>query len=265
MNRTPAGSTPSLLLLLLTGCAGGFEVGTPMPDAEEVARRARANSGTEAPMHVVFSWDYVGESGSFRGDGAARVNPPDRFRLDLFSTGDGSLQATLVDGVLVTSGDLGGVELPPTVFLYAMAGIFRPGPILPSRGIETPELRILEYPVEGGATRSYYLGDGRLTRLEERRAGRRERWIELEWGSDPRWPREARYRDLVDSSGVHWELQSATAQSQPYDEEHYVLPIPRRSDGLDGDARRAGGVLQLLRRRRAAQPHAHGLRRPDRE
>ena len=252
-----------LLLLPLAACGGGFERGTALPDAEEVARRARASSGTEQPMHVIFRWEYAGESGSFRGDGAARVNPPDRFRLDLFSTGEGSLQATLVDGVLATSGDLEGVELPPTVFLYAMAGVFRPGEMPPARGSEVRGLRVLEFAIEGGATRSYYLEGGRLTRLDERRGGRRERWIELEWGSDPRWPREARYRDNVDSSGVRWELLSATAQSQPYDEENYVLPIPLRSDGRDRDAHGAGGVLQLLRRRRAAQPHAHRLGRSD--
>ncbi|MXW55802.1 MAG: hypothetical protein F4Z59_03695, partial [Gemmatimonadales bacterium] len=236
-----------------------------MPGAEDVARRARASSGTEQPMHVVFTWEYAGESGNFRGDGAARVNPPDRFRLDLFSTGEGSLQATLVDGVLSTSGDIEGVELPPTVFLYAMAGVFRPGDAPPAAGYEIPGSSVLEFAVEGGATRSYYLDEGRLTRLEERRAGRRERWIELEWGSDRRWPREARYRDIVDSSGVLWELVSATAQAQPYDEELYVLPIPRRSDGRDRDAPRAGGMLRLLRRRRAAQPHAHRVGRPDRK
>ncbi|MCZ0934836.1 MAG: hypothetical protein OXJ54_06605 [Gemmatimonadetes bacterium] len=45
-----------ILLLPLAACGGGFERGAPMPDAEEVARRARATSGTEQAMHVVFRW-----------------------------------------------------------------------------------------------------------------------------------------------------------------------------------------------------------------
>ncbi|MCY3598915.1 MAG: hypothetical protein OXN85_02935, partial [Gemmatimonadetes bacterium] len=62
MNRAPARRALrpllvlSLLVLSLTACGGGLERGSPMPDAEEVARRARATSGTEEPMHVVFRW-----------------------------------------------------------------------------------------------------------------------------------------------------------------------------------------------------------------
>lgn len=227
---TPAptpGRAPGPLLcaaLVVSACGGGLHAGTPIPAPEEVALRAAAGSGSARPMRVHFEWEYADRRGSFRGEGAARVNPPAHFRLDLFSTGEGSLQATLVDDVVVASGDLEGVRLPPSSFLYAMAGVFRPGPAPPSRGFETPGLRVLEYEVEDDGTRSYYLEDGRLTRLEERRAGRRERWIEIRWGSDPAWPGEARYRDDVDSSGVRWTLLAAT-ETPPHDEDIYALPV----------------------------------------
>ncbi|WP_419161936.1 hypothetical protein [Candidatus Palauibacter sp.] len=231
---------PLILALGAAACGGGSRLDTPIPDAEDVARRVREASAVEHPTHVIFEWEYADESGSFRGDGVARVNPPDRFRLDLFSTGEGSLQATLVDGVLTTSGDLEGVDLPPIVFLYAMAGVFRPGEDAPRAGFAAPGRQApaagseipglqLEFEAEGGTRRYFDFVDGRLTRVEERSGRRRERWIELAWGSDSVWPREARYTDEVTESGVRWELLSTRVEPQLFDEGFYVLPNqPRR-------------------------------------
>lgn len=255
------------VLLFGAGCAGGLDFGSPIADPHDLARRARAVSGTEEPTRIVFGWDYTGERGDLRGDGVARVNPPDRFRLDLFGAGEGSLQATLVDGRLATSGDLEGVELPPSVFLYAMTGIFRPGDAPPSGGFQNGDLRVLGYEAPEGRARYFYLTDDRLTRVEERRGSRRERWIELAWGADPAWPTSADYRDATTGSGVRWRLRSATVQPRPYEERFYVLPIPVEMEDDRRARRRLGvdGVLQLLRRRRAAQPPAHRVRRADRE
>ncbi|WP_419166421.1 hypothetical protein [Candidatus Palauibacter sp.] len=264
MRRVP-GRALWPVLLGSAACTGGFELGAPIADAEEVASRARAASGAEQPTRVEFEWEYADERGSFKGDGVARVNPPDRFRLDLFSTGEGSLQATLVDGDLATSGDLEGVELPPSVFLYAMAGVFRPGDAPPASGFESDDLRVLEFEAGEGRRRYFHLSGDRLTRVEERLGPRRERWIELDWGADPGWPSEAEYRDAVEETGVRWRLVSATAESRPYEERFYVLPNPIRDDDRARRRRGAGGLLQLLRRRRSAQSHAHRLRGADRE
>lgn len=216
--------TPIIALLL--GCAGGYGTGEPLADPEAVAERAAAASGADRPVRVVFEWEYADERGNLRGEGVARVNPPARFRLDLFSTAEGSMRAALVDDRLDTGGDLEDVELPPPAFLYAMTGVFRPGSGAPIEGFTSGPHEVVGYAVADGGVRRFYLEAGRLVRVEERRAGRLERRIELEWGEDPVWPREARYRDDVDPrTRVRWALERVVEQSEPFEEEIYdVVP-----------------------------------------
>jgi hypothetical protein len=170
---------------------------------------------------VVFEWEYADERGNLRGEGVGRVNPRDRFRLDLFTTGEGSLRAALVDDVLTVGGDMEDFVLPPPAFLYAMTGVFRPGAVAPTEGFESDEYEVLGYPVDGGGMRYFYFLDGKLSRLEERADGRTRRLIELEWGSDPIWPREARYRDNVAPSRVRWELDRIVVETELFEEEIY--------------------------------------------
>jgi len=216
------------LIALLLGCAGGFEIGEPLDDPGAVAARAAEASGADRPVRVIFRWEYAGERGNLRGEGVARVNPPARFRLDLFSTADGSMRAVLVDDELHTGGDLEDVELPPPAFLYAMTGVFRPGGGAPSEGFTSGPYEVVGYPVSERAVRRFYLEAGRLVRVEERRDGRLERRIELEWGEDPVWPAEASYRDDVDPrSRVRWELDRVVPQNEPFEDEIYVV-VPAR-------------------------------------
>lgn len=212
------------LLALSGACGGGFERGEPIPNADGLALRLRESTGALAPTHVVFEWEYADERGNFRGEGSARVNPPDLFRLDLFATGEGAMQATLVDGRLDVAGDLEGIQLPPSVFLYAMAGVFRPGAGALLGGFKSRDLEVLEFAGGAGTRLSFVVSRDRLTRVEERRDGRLERRIEIEWGADPTWPLEARYRDIVRRNGVRWELESSSAKREPYDATIYVLP-----------------------------------------
>ncbi len=215
------------LLALLAACGGGFERGAPIPDADGIALRLREATGAAGPTHVVFQWEYADERGNFRGDGSARVNPPDLFRLDLFGSGEGAMQVTLVGGELATTGDLEDIELPTSVFLYAMAGVFRPGPGAPLAAFRSRDLEVLEYGGGQGTNRYFFVSGDRLSRVEERRDGRLERRIEIEWGADPTWPLEAWYRDNIARNGVRWELESSNAQRDSYDASIYVLPKNR--------------------------------------
>lgn len=225
--RTGPHTTAPLVLFLL-GCAGSLETGEPLSDPEAVAARAARASGAERPVRVIFEWEYADERGNLRGDGVARVNPPARFRLDLFSTAEGSMRAALVDDVLHVAGDLEEVELPPPAFLYAMTGVFRPGPDAPGEGFASGPYEVVGYAVPDGGVRRFYLEGGRLVRVEERRDGRLERRIELEWGDDPVWPREARYRDDVDPrTRVRWALERVVPQSEPFEDEIYDV-VPAR-------------------------------------
>lgn len=212
---------------LFLGCAGGVEMGEPLADPDAVAAHAAEASGATRPARVIFRWEYADERGNLRGDGVGRVNPPDRFRLDLFSTGEGSMRAALVDGTLSTGGDLEDVELPPPAFLYAMTGVFRPGAGAPAEGFRSGPYEVVGYAVSDRAMRRFYLLDGRLTRVEERRDGRLERRIELEWGEDATWPREARYRDDGDRPNrVRWELVRSVPQAEPFAEDIYDVAPP---------------------------------------
>ena len=209
------------VLALALACGGPIPRGEPLVDLDLIAQADTRASGTTTPMRVVFEWEYADERGNLRGQGSGRVNPPDRFRLDLFSTAEGSMRAVLVDDLLASSGDLEGVRLPPPAFLYAMAGVFRPGPARPIEGFQSDAFEVLGYPVEDGSMRYFYLLDGRLQRVEDLRSRRTQRRIELTWGENPTWPREAVYRDDITPSRVRWELVRMIPQDEPFPEEIY--------------------------------------------
>lgn len=200
--------------------------GEPLADPGEIARDAILASGADQPVRVVFEWEYADDRGNLRGDGASRINPPDLFRLDLFSTAEGSMRAALVDDELTVSGQIEDVQLPPSTFLYAMTGVFRPGSAAPAEGFRSDGFQVLGYPAEDDAVRYFYFLDGRLQRVEERRGNRIQRRIVLEWGEDPTWPREARYRDDLTPSVVRWELVRVVPQEKRWADEIFEIRVP---------------------------------------
>ena len=220
------GGTLFLGVLVVSGCASGMVRGEPLVDPDRMARDAMSASGAEQPVRVVFEWEYADDRGNLRGDGASRINPPDLFRLDLFSTAEGSMRAALVDGNLTVSGQIEDVQLPPSTFLYAMTGVFRPGAPAPEEGFRSEAFDVLGYPAEDGAVRYFYFLGGRLHRVEERLGNRIQRRIVLDWGDDPQWPREARYRDDLTPSVVRWELVRVAPQEERFDDEIYDIRVP---------------------------------------
>ncbi|MGH7624907.1 MAG: hypothetical protein ACREOJ_06290 [Gemmatimonadaceae bacterium] len=78
------------------------------------------------PVHrtIVFQWSFTDDNVRVRGDGAARVAPPDSVRLDFFvANGMGSGYALLVgDSVRTPSGDAVRRYLPPVPLLWAALG-----------------------------------------------------------------------------------------------------------------------------------------------
>jgi hypothetical protein len=207
-------------------CAGSFQQGPPLEDPVAVADRARESTGTEHPSRVRFEWEYADERGNLRGDGVGRVNPPDSFRLDLFTSAEGSMAAVLVDDRLDTLGEMEDVELPAPPFLYAMAGVFRPGDEPPSAGFRSGDSEVIGYTLADGSNRYYFLRDSRLVRVEERQGNRLVRRIDLEWGTDSRWPREARYRDDLRPNRVRWELIEVRTEDTHWPVETYDLGPP---------------------------------------
>lgn len=208
-------------------CAASLQRGAPLADPAALVARARANSGAESPSWVRFEWEYADERGNLMGDGVSRVNPPDSFRLDLFTAGEGGMSAVLVEDSLETLGQIEDVELPSPVFLYAMAGVFRPGNTPPTAGFESDGAEVLEYAATDGARRYYFFREARLVRLEERHGERLVRRIDLAWGPDPTWPSEARYRDDLTRNRVRWELVEVRVRDHRWPAEDYVLGPPR--------------------------------------
>lgn len=213
-----------LVALASVRCATARGDRTPLPDPAETADRV-ADAGPDRPHRVTFRWEYADERGPVRGEGVLRFNPPDSLRLDLFSAADASMNIALVGGELRTAGQIEDVRLPPPAFLYATAGLFRPGRAGPVEGWEAGGDRFLAYPAPGGGTLVYRLRDTGIVHLAEREEGRELRRLELEWREPPGvWPREAEYRDATQQSRARWTVEEARVEKESFPREIYELP-----------------------------------------
>lgn len=226
------GSVAVAAAFAVGGCASGLQVGPPLPDPGAAARRA-----SEFPVQrqdgtlLRFGWEYADERGNVEGDGAARVNPPDSLRVDLFASGDVSLGVALASGRLTSSGRIEGVELPSAPFLYAMAGLYRPSGREPEAAFRTNRGVLLRYRTNGGLRREYLINDGRLLRLEDRRDGRLLRRVTVEWEEGEAWPSSAEYRNTVAPRRVRWRMREVEFRPEPFEPDIYDLPretLPRR-------------------------------------
>jgi hypothetical protein len=82
-------------------------------------------------MRILFDFRVRESDLRFNGRGLARVQPPYRVRLDLFSTGGENIfQAALVEGNLRIPPWAPRELAPPPALLWAALGIFRPDPDL---------------------------------------------------------------------------------------------------------------------------------------
>ena len=107
--------------LLLAGCRPPRAAALP-----GVPAPAALPSGAlpASPQRFVFDWSYEDAELSARGEGVARVAPPDSARLDLFLAGGfGSGSAFLLGDVVVApGGDMVHRFLPPPPVLWAAFG-----------------------------------------------------------------------------------------------------------------------------------------------
>ncbi|MBA2688779.1 MAG: hypothetical protein H0W69_05025 [Gemmatimonadaceae bacterium] len=118
MNRIVA----LILCAGLVGCAQS-KVVTPLPGV--IAPVAALPNIALAPgyKHLVFNWDYEDADLTGRGEGSARIAPPDSARVDLFLGGGMGGAAALVGDTLRTPGiDLIKRYLPPPAMLWAGLG-----------------------------------------------------------------------------------------------------------------------------------------------
>ena len=110
----------ALCAALAAGCAPSAPVlrGTVVP--------AQLPGTQLPPVHrkIVFRWSYAEPDLRIRGDGAARVAPPDSVRLDFFVSNESTGWAELIDGELRLPSKAGVARkvLPPVPLLWAALG-----------------------------------------------------------------------------------------------------------------------------------------------
>lgn len=217
---------PPTALLLAAACAGPPAM-TPLEDPAAAAGDVERVTAPDRPYHVTFTWEYADERGAVEGEGVLRFTPPDSLRLDLFSTGDASMAAALVRGSgLRVAGQIRDVHLPPPAFLYASAGLFRPGSEYPTSGYGLEDGgTLLVYAGPDGTAVRYRLGDGRLLEVEERRNGNTVRRTRLSWSREEAvWPSRAEYRDDEAGRRARWTVERARVADEPFSPEIYDLP-----------------------------------------
>jgi len=151
----------ALPLTLLASCAPAVRPlsGTPTPAVlPPVQLPAR-------PMQLRFTWNYSDDSFNANGEGAVRVQPPDRARLDFFlNNGVAGGYAILIgDSLTIPGPELVRRFLPPPPLLWAALG----KPALPPSSdttarIDGDTLRVDMGELRGGDARN---ADGRAWRL----------------------------------------------------------------------------------------------------
>ncbi len=207
----------------LGGCAVAIESGPPIANPADVAARLTSGEPLGAPAVLRFEWKYADRRGDVGGQGVARYNPPDSLRVDLFTSGDVALAVALAGGELRSLGEIEDVEIPDLPFVYAMAGIFEPGGASPEAFVAGAD-SVLVYATGPDMRTYFFVRDGRLHRVEERRKGRTVQRVNLRWGAGGVWPATAEYRNLSERNRVRWDMGEVTPQVESHPAHIYDLP-----------------------------------------
>lgn len=123
--RRPAGWAAAagavvLAVLAVGGCA---PAATALRGAVVPRRALPPPTAPAAPTRVVFRWEFRDEELSARGEGAARVAPPDSARLDLVLDGGFVGATAFVFGpAIVARVPLAERLLPPAALFWGMVG-----------------------------------------------------------------------------------------------------------------------------------------------
>ena len=196
------------------GCAGPNRPGpdSVLPvDLDAEMRLAEEGSRIRSAHRLTFTWRA--REPDFRGDGVgvARLEPPDRARLDLFfDNGETAATAALVGDDLRVPGALPLDLVPPPALMWAVLGVFRPGDgahLLDGGRVNGGlELRLR---LPGGDSVRYRLRERRLAEaavLDGRAVV--ERVVVAAPGEGAAYPSEATYRNLRDYRELKLQLES---------------------------------------------------------
>lgn len=212
-----------LVLLGFVACVSVIESGPPIANPADLATRVRDETGAAVPVTLRFEWRYADRRGDIGGDGVGRYNPPDSLRVDLFTSGDVAMAIAVADGELRSLGEIEDIEIPGLEFVYAMAGLFRPGDGI-AEGFMAGSDSVLVYGGQSDRKVYFYVRDGNLRRVEERIRGRTVQRVNLEWEGPTSWPSEAEYRNLAEHSRVRWRVEEITSHEESHPAHAYDLP-----------------------------------------
>jgi hypothetical protein len=211
--REPWGSWFALAALVaLSGCqAAQPAVIAPVADAGRVASQIESATRIPHPQRLVFRWRLAEAGIRFRGRGVARMEPPYRVRLDLFTTGGETLfQAAMVGQDLRIPPWAPRELAPPPALMWASMGVFRPDSELELvDGLQLEEGGVLlKYGAAEGRELWFRVVDGRLTGVEIRRSGHVTKEVELAFGDSADVVQATTYRDREAFRELEFELES---------------------------------------------------------
>ena len=190
----------ALCACLGTGCSGASPLPpSPVVDAEQVASVVRRSTRLERPTLIIFEWRLTEREGRFDGRGVARLEPPDRVRLDLFlGNGETLTTAALVGGDLRIPPGAQTNLIPPPHLLWGTLGVFEPGTgaaLLGGSVVEDADL-LLRYGFASGEELRYTLRGPLIRQVELVRDGDVVQRVAVEQEADERFPSVAVFRDM---------------------------------------------------------------------
>lgn len=203
--------------LLVAGLSASFGVAGCAPRIQPLPGVAPGNPALPSfalppiPARLTFKWELNDNSLVARGDGVARLGPPEHARVDLFLGGGFGAAASAIlvgDSLIVPPGSRGLELVPPAPLLWAALGrLALPAVSDTIIRVSGDTLRAsLGVPVQWRITS---IG-GQLTRVERIAGGRIVEWVERNPGKRVRYELSGR-RSLV----LDIEIQQPVAQFDP--------------------------------------------------
>ena len=196
---------PVLGLVFANTACGGGSLGSPVPilDTDQAVLRASRDNPFPNTSQVIFRWTVREPDLRLEGMGVARLQHPDRARLDLFmENGEAVLAASLVEDQLRAREGTRLQVVPSPALLWASLGVFRPGEGVTLLGAEAfdDDVFRLRYRLPDGDELRYELRSGRVTEVELRHEGNATHRVALNREGGGKLPKETTYRNLASFS-----------------------------------------------------------------
>jgi hypothetical protein len=147
---------------------------------------------------ITFRWDYSDPNFTGRGDGVARVAPPDSVRLDFFldgGVGGGGFAVVVGDSIFTPGGDQARRYLPPPALLWAALGRLAVPAVADT--VARVDAGVLRVDIGRDPVWRATYSSNRLDRLERIAGGRIVEWVDRRDSSTVRYLNERARRNLT--------------------------------------------------------------------